>query len=168
MKYDAYATNVVRYDFHNHVAIESMAAALREFEKEQIQSLTRQFASLHHDHEGLLRWGLSLETEHQRRFFDADELLHLNHLRRSAMTSSDVRQALGCTYHELNQWDADGSLTHAFTETIPTPRKDDQIRLWMRQDVLRFRDKVEDKRSSDGLKKLFSSSRQPLRLVMNA
>jgi hypothetical protein len=168
MKYDAYATNVVKYDFHNHVVIESMAIALREFEQEQLQSLTRQFVSLHHDHDDLVRWGLSLDSEHQRHFFDADELLQINHLRRTAMTSSDVRQMLGCTYHELNQWDADGSLSHAFTETISTPRKDDEIRLWMRQDVMRFKARVEDKRSSDELKKLFSSSRQPLRLVVSA
>ncbi len=166
MKYDAYATNVVRYDFRNQVIIESMATALREFEQEELQSLKSQFVSLHDDHDDLVRWGLSLETEHQRHFFDADELLHLNHLRRTSMTSSEVRQMLGCTYHELNQWDAGGSLGHAFTETIQTPRKDDQIRLWMRQDVLRFRDRVDDKRASDGLKKLFSGSKRPLKLVI--
>lgn len=168
MKYDAYATNVVRYDFHNQVVIESMATALREFEQEQIQSLNRQFASLHHDHDDLVRWGLSLDNEHQRRFFDADELLHLNHLRRMAMTSSEVRQMLGCTYHEINQWDADGSLSHAFTETIMTPRKDDQIRLWLRNDVLRFKDIVDDKRASDELKRRYASTRQPLKLVIRS
>lgn len=166
MKYDAYATNVVKYDFHNHVVIESMATALREFEQEQLQSLNRQYASLHDDYDDLVRWGLSLEIEHQRRFFDADELLHLNHLRRTAMTSMEVRQMLGCTYPELNQWDADGSLGHAFIETILTPRKDDQIRLWLRHEVMRFRDMVEDKRASDELKKRHTSTRHPLTLVM--
>lgn len=165
MKYDTYASNVVKYDFHNHAAVESMAIALREFEQEQVRSLNRQFANLHSDHNDLVRWGLSLEPEHQRLFFDADELNHLANLRRTAMTSAKVRQLLGCTYHELNQWDADGSLSHAFTETIPTPRKDDQIRLWLRQDVFRFRERVEDKRCSDALKKRFLTAKQPLRLV---
>lgn len=168
MKYDAYAANVVRYDFHNQVVIESMATALREFEQEQIQSLNRQYASLYDDHDDLVRWGLSLETEHQRCFFDADELLHLNHLRRTAMTSVEVREMLGCTYHELNLWDADGSLGHAFTETILTPRKDDQIRLWLRHEVTRFKGIVEDKRASDRLKKRYATSHQPLKLVIRA
>lgn len=165
MKHDTYAANVVKYDFHNHVVIESMAAALREFEQEQINSLTRQYSTIHHDHDDLIRWGLSLETEHQRLFFDADELHHLNQLRRTSMTSAQVRQALGCTYHELNQWDADGSLPHAFTEMIPTPRKDDQMRLWMRHDVQEFKRKVEDKRRSDDLKRRFLNTKNPLKLV---
>jgi hypothetical protein len=165
MKHDTYVANVVKYDFHNHVAIESMATVLREFEQEHINSLTRQYSAIHHDHNDLIRWGLSLEAEHLRLFFDADELTLLNNLRRSSLTSAQVRQALGCTYHELNQWDTDGSLPHAFTETIPTPRKDDQMRLWMREDVMRFKHKVADKRHSDELKRRFLHAKEPLRLV---
>lgn len=168
MKYDAYDTNVVNYDFRNHSVIGSMAIALREFEQEQLQSLRQTHSSLCLDHDSLLRWGLTLSVDQQRLLFDADEINELRHLSRTAMTSAQVRQRLECTYHELNSWDADGSLTHAFLETVPTSRKDDQIRLWLRQDVLDFKNILFDKRASDSLKKRFGSMNRPFSVIQFA
>ncbi|MBI6883228.1 hypothetical protein [Pseudomonas putida] len=168
MKYDAYATNVVNFDFRNHSIIGSMAIALKEFEQEQLHSLRQTYSSLCFDHDDLLRWGLTLTSEQQRQVFGADELGELSYLSRTAMTSAQVRQVLGCTYHELNRWDADGSLEHTFLETVPTIRKDDQIRLWLRRDVFEFKNILCDKRASDSIKKRFGSMTNPLHLIQVA
>lgn len=168
MKYDAYATNVVNYDFRNHSVIGSMAIALKEFELEQLQSLRQTYSALCFDHDRLMRWGLTLPVESQRLIFDTDELSELSHLSRTAMTSTQVRAKLECTYHELNCWDADGSLSHAFLETIPTSRKDDQVRLWLRKDVFAFMGILCDKRASDSIKRRFHSANRPFTVIQVA
>ena len=66
---------------------------------------------------------------------EKDERERCREMRRSAMWAAKVREALGCTPTELDRWDADGRLGHAFTKTTSPGGKAVQGRKWLAADV---------------------------------
>jgi hypothetical protein len=162
MKHDTYAGNVLPFRVRCQ---ESMALALVAFEAERLEELAAAFSSLSGDPQAQLRWGLSLAPDDEHHFFDQAGRSHLSFLRRTALISDHVCRYLNCSQHELNGWDEDGTLGHAFAEYAGRPSKDPYVRMWLRQDVLAFRVILEDKRRSDALKKQFQNANKPLRLV---
>ncbi|WP_155986687.1 hypothetical protein [Thioalkalivibrio sp. ALE23] len=80
---------------------------------------------------------------------DADEQTRCRELRREAMWGSRVREALGCSRGELDRWDQDGRLPHAFSASLNIGPKTVQGRKWYREDVEGAKALLEEWRAFD-------------------
>lgn len=70
-------------------------------------------------------------------------------LRKDSLYASATQEALGCTRAELDRWDADGRLPHAFTRILSIHGKNVRARKWLRETIERARAHVPDWRERD-------------------
>jgi hypothetical protein len=73
----------------------------------------------------------------------------VRHLRQNAVCAKQVKQKLRCTQTELERWDTQGRLPHAFKRPCFAWGKEVQARVWFRKDVARAVERVESWRAED-------------------
>lgn len=70
-------------------------------------------------------------------------------LRKDSLYASAAQEALGCTRAELDRWDADGRLPHAFTRILSIHGKNVRARKWLRETIERAREHTPTWREHD-------------------
>lgn len=80
-------------------------------------------------------------------------------LRKAALTSTRVKEALGCSDRELQRWSEDGRLPILFRRRIPGERLILPARFWASEDVDRARGLVASWREADQARRRRASRR---------
>jgi len=109
-----------------------------------------------------IRWGVSLLPTDRKNFFNAKEIKEIIALRREKLSTYKARTLLACTLTEINRWDEEGLLPHAFKQVIQVGGKATESRFWLESEVLAKKAEIEDWRKSHELKKSFKRKRNPL------
>ena len=109
-----------------------------------------------------IRWGISLLPADRKSFFNAKEIKEIIALRREKLSTYKVRTLLACTLTEINRWDEECLLPHAFKQVIQVGGKATESRFWLESEVLAKKTEIEDWRKSHELKKSFKRKKKPL------
>lgn len=135
-----------------------------ECEKNRIQSLRNDFDEA--KSKGIaVRWGVALSPCDWEQFFSDGEIKEIKALRREKLSTQKVRDLLDCSLAELNRWDTEGLLPHAFKQFILVGGRSVKARFWLESEVSLNKSNIADWRKSHELKKLFKRKKSPLKIV---
>lgn len=111
------------------------------------------------------RWGVALDTGDRKHFFKPKEIKEIVTLRREKLSTYKTRILIGCSLAEINRWDKEGLLPHAFKQVIQIGGKSKEARFWLESEVKAKMLEIGDWRKSYELKKSFKRKNSPLKLV---
>lgn len=109
-----------------------------------------------------IRWGVALKPEDRKQFFTASEIKDIVAIRREKLSTYNVRLLLACSLAEINRWDEEGLLPHAFKQVIHVGGKANEARFWLESEVMAKKNEIEGWRKSYNLKKSFKRKKSPL------
>jgi hypothetical protein len=112
-----------------------------------------------------IRWGASLAVTERTEYFNKDEIKSIIEIRKVGLSTYSARQYIGCTLAEINRWDAEGLLPHAFKKRIQAGGKMTDTRFWLAADLDVAMPHIESWRTSHSLKKSFKRKKSPLKAV---
>ena len=138
---------------------------MEKMESERIEELKSQYLS-QKEAGSEIRWGVTLNPDDRKHFFSAKEIKEIVALRRDKISTYKVRQLLDCTLTEINRWDEDGLLPHAFKQVVQVRGKATLARFWLESEVLKKKPEIESWRESHRLKKSFKRKKSPLTKVV--
>lgn len=143
---------------------ENLVSKNNKLESERIEGLKEQYISKK-ENGSEIRWAVALKPEDRKLFFSAKEIKEIVALRREKLSTNKVRQVLDCTLSEINRWDEEGLLPHAFTQVIQVGGKANTARYWLKSEVVAKKDEINTWRESHELKKSFKRKKSPLTLA---
>ena len=112
-----------------------------------------------------IRWGVKLKPDDRKHFFNTLEIKAIVDLRRDKLSTYKTRMLLDCTLTEINSWDGQGLLPHAFKQVIQVGGKSTEARFWIKPEVLAVQSVLADWRKMHDLKKKFNKKQSPLGIV---
>jgi len=134
---------------------------IKKAELDRIQKLNYQYQIAKSS--GLeIRWGVALKPEDRKHFFNASEIKDIVAIRREKLSTYNVRVLLACSLAEINRWDEEGLLPHAFKQVIHVGGKANEARFWLESEVMTKKNEIEGWRKSYNLKKSFKRKKSPL------
>ena len=112
-----------------------------------------------------IRWGVQVAPAERKLIFSPKEIKAIIALRREKLSTYKVREILGCTLTEINRWDNNGYLPHAFKQVIQVGGKATESRFWLESEVREQAKNLDDWRKSHELKKSFKRKKNPLKSI---